>query len=79
MKKIFFLLVIMISLFSVLTVGAETDEKTAKDMAQFDLVMAEIKSLKRILDDRGENGFVLCAVDEVLRGTNTVERVAASA
>ncbi len=41
--------------------------------------MAEIKSLKRILDDRGENGFVLCAVDEVLRGTNTVERVAASA
>ena len=79
MKKIIFLLVIMISLFCVLIVGAEPDEKTAKDMAQFDLIMAEIKSLKRILDDRGENGFVLCAIDEVLRGTNTIERVAASA
>ena len=41
--------------------------------------IAEIKSLKRILDDRSGNGFVLCAIDEVLRGTNTVERVAASA
>ncbi len=51
MKKIIFLLVIMISLFSVLTVGAETDEKTAKDMAQFDLVMAEIKSLPDAIDN----------------------------
>ncbi len=40
--------------------------------------IVEIKSLKRILDDH-EEGFVLCAVDEVLRGTNTIERIAASA
>lgn len=40
--------------------------------------IAEIKSLKRVFDalDKGER--VLCVIDEVLRGTNTVERVAAS-
>lgn len=41
--------------------------------------MVEIKSLKRILDAQKEEGTpVLCFVDEVLRGTNTVERIAAS-
>lgn len=42
--------------------------------------MAEIKSIKRILDLLSpEDSFpVLCFVDEVLRGTNTVERIAAS-
>ena len=50
MKRISFLLVILLSLVCVLTVGAETDEKTAKDMAQFDLVMAEIKSLPDAID-----------------------------
>ncbi|MBR6442488.1 MAG: hypothetical protein IKS46_02270 [Clostridia bacterium] len=40
--------------------------------------IAEIKSLKRILDSMPGNGFVLCAIDEVLRGTNTIERIAAS-
>ena len=42
--------------------------------------MVEIKSLKRILDARGEVSSmpVLCFVDEVLRGTNTVERIAAA-
>lgn len=41
--------------------------------------IAEIKSLKRILDALGdEKPPVLCVVDEVLRGTNTVERIAAS-
>lgn len=41
--------------------------------------MAEIRSLKRILDAAKEPGApVLCFVDEVLRGTNTVERIAAS-
>ena len=41
--------------------------------------MVEIKSIKRILDAAGEEGArVLCFVDEVLRGTNTVERIAAS-
>lgn len=42
--------------------------------------MAEIKSLKRILDEVETDGLtVLCFVDEVLRGTNTVERISASA
>ncbi|MCM1214401.1 MAG: hypothetical protein NC331_04840 [Lachnospiraceae bacterium] len=40
--------------------------------------MVEIKALKRILDTVKEGGRVLCFVDEVLRGTNTVERIAAS-
>ncbi len=44
--------------------------------------MVEIKALKRILDACGNCGDgqtpVLCFVDEVLRGTNTVERIAAS-
>lgn len=41
--------------------------------------MVEIKSIKRILDQIKEKGFpVICFVDEVLRGTNTVERIAAS-
>lgn len=37
--------------------------------------IAEIKALKRVLDAKPP---VLCFVDEVLRGTNTVERIAAS-
>lgn len=42
--------------------------------------MVEIRSIKRILDQiSSKNGRVLCFVDEVLRGTNTVERIAASA
>ena len=41
--------------------------------------MVEIRSLKRILDAVEEPGApVLCFIDEVLRGTNTVERIAAS-
>lgn len=41
--------------------------------------IVEIKALKRILDAAKEgSGRVLCFVDEVLRGTNTVERIAAS-
>lgn len=41
--------------------------------------MAEIKSLKRIVDSRSSTGArILCVIDEVLRGTNTVERIAAS-
>lgn len=42
--------------------------------------IVEIKSLKRIMDSMSETDYpVLCFVDEVLRGTNTVERIAASA
>lgn len=41
--------------------------------------IVEIKSLKRILNEvSAEGNPVLCFVDEVLRGTNTVERIAAS-
>ncbi len=39
--------------------------------------IVEIRSLKRILDCIG-NEPIICFVDEVLRGTNTVERIAAS-
>lgn len=41
--------------------------------------MVEIKALKRIFDynNRHKNEKILCFVDEVLRGTNTVERIAA--
>lgn len=40
--------------------------------------IVEIKSLKRILDNINAKVPTLCFVDEVLRGTNTLERVAAS-
>ena len=40
--------------------------------------IVEIKALKRILDAASEGEPILCFVDEVLRGTNTVERIAAS-
>ncbi|MCM1113564.1 MAG: hypothetical protein NC399_09965 [Muribaculum sp.] len=40
--------------------------------------IVEIKALKRILDAAAGERAVLCFVDEVLRGTNTVERIAAS-
>lgn len=41
--------------------------------------MAEIKALKRILEANNSDDLpILCFVDEVLRGTNTVERIAAS-
>lgn len=41
--------------------------------------IVEIKSLKRILDAGRTQRPILCFIDEVLRGTNTVERIAASA
>ena len=47
-------------------------------MAGESYYIAETKSLKRILDALKEDSAVLCVVDEVLRGTNTVERIAAS-
>jgi len=40
--------------------------------------IVEIKSLKRILDRLNSTIPTLCFVDEVLRGTNTLERIAAS-
>ncbi len=40
--------------------------------------IVEIKSLKRIMDRLNSKYPLLCFVDEVLRGTNTLERIAAS-
>ena len=42
--------------------------------------IVEIRSLKRIFDEIGRKGQipVMCFIDEVLRGTNTKERIAAS-
>ena len=41
--------------------------------------IVEIKSLKRIVDAASKaDAPVLCFIDEVLRGTNTIERIAAS-
>ena len=44
--------------------------------------MAEVKSIRRILNKvkeaKNDGKHVLCFVDEVLRGTNTIERIAAS-
>lgn len=40
--------------------------------------VVESKSLKRICDEAGSNDNIICIVDEVLKGTNTEERIAAS-
>lgn len=40
--------------------------------------IVETKSLKRILDAANGETPLLCTIDEVLRGTNTIERIAAS-
>lgn len=40
--------------------------------------IAEIKSIKRILDAINEEVTCICFIDEILRGTNTAERIAAS-
>lgn len=40
--------------------------------------MMEIKSIKRIMDAVNNETTLLCCLDEVLRGTNTIERIGAS-
>lgn len=40
--------------------------------------IVEIKSLKRIIDNINDDTPCLCFVDEILRGTNTVERISSS-
>ncbi|MFA9463637.1 MAG: hypothetical protein ACERKN_05035 [Velocimicrobium sp.] len=47
-------------------------------MSQESYYIVEIKSLKRIYDESGMQIPILCFIDEVLRGTNTAERIAAS-
>jgi hypothetical protein len=70
------------SAFRILTSMAVTDDLAAGES----YYIAEIKSLRRIFtvsESRNDEGAakmpVLAVVDEVLRGTNTVERIAASA
>ena len=63
------------SFFRIYTSMALSDDLAAGESCY----MAEIRSVKRILDEQKRQGWVLCALDEVLRGTNTVERIAASA
>jgi hypothetical protein len=41
--------------------------------------IVEIKSLRRILTALREDKVTLCFIDEILRGTNTIERIASSA
>ena len=62
------------SFFKVYTSMALTDNLFGNES----YYIVEIKSLKRILDASQGGIPVLCFVDEVLRGTNTVERIAAS-
>lgn len=62
------------SFFHVFTSMALTDNLFGNES----YYIVEIKSLKRIIDAINEEFPVLCFVDEVLRGTNTVERIAAS-
>ena len=40
--------------------------------------ITELKAFRRILSAAARGERVLCAIDEILRGTNTVERIAAS-
>lgn len=39
--------------------------------------VAEIKSMRRIVEAAGD-GYCFCVIDEILKGTNTAERIAAS-
>ena len=60
--------------FRVYTSMALRDDLMSKES----YFIVEIKSLKRIMDAVNDETPILCFVDEVLRGTNTVERIAAS-
>lgn len=47
-------------------------------MAGESYFIREIRYLKRILDSLGDSRVTVCAIDEILRGTNTGERIRAS-
>ncbi len=59
--------------FSIYTSMALTDDLLAKES----YYVAEARSIKRICDAARE-GKCLCIIDEILKGTNTTERIAAS-
>lgn len=58
----------------VLTSMAVEDDIMAGDS----YFVAEIKSIKRLLDQVGKGERCYCFIDEILKGTNTIERIAAS-
>ncbi len=60
--------------FNIYSSMALSDNLEAKES----YYIVEIKSLKRIIQRISTEMPVLCVVDEVLRGTNTIERIAAS-
>lgn len=40
--------------------------------------IAELKSLKRLIEQVKKENFCFCFIDEILKGTNTIERISAS-
>lgn len=60
--------------FFVLSSMALRDDLSSKES----YFIAEIKSLKRIFDKLNDEVPCLCFIDEILRGTNTIERIASS-
>ena len=62
------------SYFKIYTSMALKDDLTANES----YYIVEIKSLKRIIENISDSIPCLCFVDEILRGTNTVERISAS-
>jgi DNA mismatch repair ATPase MutS len=90
-KSTFLFFVVLNTIFaqSICTVLGESFTASAfriySSMAITDNILAgesyfisEIKSLKRIVEADSSKQPLLCVIDEVLRGTNTVERIAAS-
>jgi len=59
---------------TVITSMAVRDEVSTGDS----YYIKEIKYIKRIINALNEKKSVLCIIDEILRGTNTAERIAAS-
>ena len=62
------------SFFNIYSSMALNDNLAAKES----YYIVEIKSLKRIIEGLNKKVPCLCVIDEVLRGTNTIERIAAS-
>lgn len=62
------------SFFNIYTSMASKDDIFSSES----YYIVEIKSLKRIIDNMNEDIPCLCFVDEILRGTNTIERISSS-
>lgn len=62
------------SYFKIYTSMAIRDDLLAKES----YYIVEIKSLKRIIENINDKIPCLCFIDEILRGTNTIERISAS-